>query len=234
MISVPKSVPGRISSKPPILTIGVRFMKIGISLLKLRAKDNKYNMRKSLILPFIGLLFLMAGCIPSVHPLYTEQDLIFDSSLIGEWVNQDGNESWTFTKSAGKEYKLVYMDKDARKGEFVVHLLKVDDRRFLDLYPVSPDLKENDFYKGHLLPVHTFMRVEQIEPTFQMAILKLDWLKKFLQENPGAIRHEKVDDSILLTADPKELQGFLMMHEKTADAWEECDSMSRRVEKTKQ
>ena len=186
-------------------------------------------MRKSLCLSFIGILLVMAGCIPSVHPLYTEPDLLFDSALVGDWVSKDGKETWTFTKTADKEYKGVYIDKDSKKGEFVEHLLKEDDRRFLDLYPVDPELKENDFYKYHLLPVHTFMRVEQIEPKFQLATLKLNWLKAFLQENPGALRHEKVNDSVLLTAEPKEMQGFLIMHEKTADAWDECDPMTRRV-----
>ena len=78
------------------------------------------------------------------------------------------------------------------------------------------------------MPVHSFMRVQQIEPTFQMAMMKPDWIKKFLQKNPTAISHEDVDGTIVLTAQPKELQAFLIKHEKTADAWDDCDPMTRR------
>jgi len=173
----------------------------------------------------------MAGCIPSVHPLYTEQDLIFDPALVGEWADKEGKETWTFTKNGEKDYKLIYVDREGKAGMFVVHLLKVEDRRFLDFYPDDPELKQNDFYKAHLLPVHTFMRIQQGEVTLQMTMLKPDWIKKFLRDNPDAVRHEKMDDTILLTAQPKELQAFLIKQEKTADAWDECSPLTRRAKK---
>ena len=186
-------------------------------------------MRKSLTLTFLALMLFMTGCIQSLHPLYTEPDLIFDPTLIGEWTDKEGKETWAFTKSAEKDYKLEYIDKDGKKGEFDVHLLKVKNRRFLDFFPADPDLKQNDFYQAHILPVHTFVQVQQIEPTLQMAMMESDWIKKFLQKNPDAIKHEKVDDTIVLTAQPKELQAFLIKHEKTPDAWGECTNLSRRV-----
>lgn len=188
-------------------------------------------MKKAKAIMLLGLLFLMAGCIPSVHPLYTDQDLIFDPSLVGDWADKDGKETWTFTKSGENAYKLLYLDAKGKKGEFDVHLLKVGDRRFLDLYPAEPDLQQNDFYKCHLMPVHTFMRVRQQENILRMASMKPDWVKKFLQEHPDAVKYEKVDDWVLLTAQPKELQVFLITHEKTPDAWGESLPMSRRAGK---
>ena len=189
-------------------------------------------MKKAIVL--LGFLCLMAGCIPSVHPLYTDQDLIFDPSLVGEWGDKEGKETWTFTKSGENAYKLLCLDGEGKKGEFAVHLLKVGDRRFLDLYPADPDLQQNTFFKCHLMPVHTFMRVQQQENILQMEFMKPDWIKKFLQEHPDAVKHEKVDDRALLTAQPKELQAFLIKHEKTPDAWSEGSPMSRRVEKPHQ
>ena len=67
-----------------------------------------------------------------------------------------------------------------------------------------------------------------------------DWIKRFLQKNPDAIKHEKVDfniamsDNILLTAQPKELQAFLIKHEKTQDAWGGCSNLMRRMKNLKQ
>ena len=185
-------------------------------------------MQKFLQMASFGLLLVLAGCIPSVHPLYTERDLIFDPALVGKWTDKKGKETWTFTQSAEKEYKLTYVDEKGKKGKFVVHLLKVKDHQFLDFYPADPDLKQNDFYKLHLMSMHTFMRLQQIEPTLQMATLNPDWIKKFLKKNPDAVRHEKVDDGILFTAQPKELQAFLIKRAKTVDAWNECDPLTRR------
>ena len=192
-------------------------------------------MKKAATLIFIGLLFLMTGCnfIPSVHPLYTDQDLIFDPLLVGVWADKDGNLTWTFTKKAENAYTLLYVDEKGKKGEFTVHLLEVGDRRVLDIYAADPDIQQNDFYKCHLLPVHTFMRMQQQGDGLQMASLKQDWIKKYLQEHPDAIKHEKVDDGILLTAQSKDMQAFLLKHDKTADAWDECSLMKRRGDEPK-
>ncbi len=178
----------------------------------------------------LGLLLLMTGCIPSVHPLYTEQDLIFDPLLVGVWDGEDGKETWTFTRSGENAYTLRFVDGKGKAGEFSVHLLKVGDRRFLDLCPADPDLPQNDFYKFHLLPVHSFLRIRQQGDALQMTFLQPNWIRTHLQEHPDALKHEKVGDGILLTAQPGELQAFLLKHDQTPDAWDECSPLTRRVE----
>ncbi|MEI8078576.1 MAG: hypothetical protein WCH61_02970 [bacterium] len=66
-----------------------------------------------------------------------------------------------------------------------------------------------------------------------MAFLKPNWIKPYLQEHPDAIKHETGDEGILLTAQPRELQAFLIKHDKTPEAWGECRPITRRVEKPK-
>ncbi len=186
-------------------------------------------MRKSILLS-LGLMFFMTGCIPSLHPLYTDEDLIFEPSLVGQWADKDGKESWTYTKSGDKEYKLVYVDDKGRKGGFAAHLLKLGDHQFLDLFPADAGSQQNEFYQIHILPAHTFMRIQLKDETLQMAYLDSDWLKKYLQEHPDAVRHDKLEnDTIVLTAPPKELQAFLTKHATSPEAWKECDPISRRT-----
>ena len=38
-----------------------------------------------------GLLLavVLSACVPSLHPFYTETDLVFDPALLGEWVEED-------------------------------------------------------------------------------------------------------------------------------------------------
>jgi hypothetical protein len=186
-------------------------------------------MNRFLNIVFSGFLFLLAGCVPSLHPLYTPEDLLFDPALVGEWLDKDGKEAWTFSRSGDKQYRATYLDDNGKTGEFIVHLLKVEDRSFLDLYPVEPDSKQNSFYLSHLRRVHTFMRIKHDGQTLQFAILEADWLDKLLKEKPEALRHEIADDSLILTARPKELQAFLALHEDNAEAWNEQPAMTRKA-----
>lgn len=173
---------------------------------------------------FCGVLILSTGCIPSLHPLYTEEDLVFEPGLIGQWTEDDSKEIWVFSKVNSDEYKLVHTDKDGIHGTFSAHLLKIKGNMFLDLFPEinGSSKKENSFYKFHFYPVHTFLYVKQIEPTLQMCFPNPEWIEKLIEENPKAIRHEVVeDDVIILTAGTKELQAFWLKHFETKEAF--CD-----------
>lgn len=180
-------------------------------------------------------LFCLTGCVYSIHPLYTEKDIIFDPALIGEWSEKDSNETWTFTKKAETDhtpnmsYNLVYLDEKNRAGKFIVHLVKIKGKLFLDIFPDTSELKENEYYKFHLFPVHTFMQVKQIEPTLQMAALDSGWVEKHLKVNSKAISHEMTDNGIIFTAITKELQTFILKCEKTKDAFGEFSNMTKKT-----
>ena len=187
-------------------------------------------MKNTLKLLTLSFLLMFASCVTSLNPLYTEQDLIFDAALLGVWTDKNSTETWELTKADEKEYKIVYTDEDGKTGEFTAHLLKADGKTFLDLTPVEPTLSQNDFYKGHFLPTHTFALVSQTAPTVQISFLEPKWLKKSLAENPKAIRHEKLDDEILLTDAPKKLQKFLLAHLNTEGAFAKPISLKRKSE----
>ena len=157
-------------------------------------------MSKLISMTLLGVLILFAGCIRSLHPIYTEKDTVFEPSLIGQWADNDSKQIWAFSKESTNEYELIYTDDKGKQGAFSARLLKVKGKLFLDFFPEEPDLKENGFYQFHLLPVHTFAYVKQIEPTLQMAFPDSDWLEDYLADNPEAIRHEKIENEIILTA----------------------------------
>ncbi len=190
-------------------------------------------MRKITLLLATGIMLATAGCVPSLNPLYTKQDLVFEAALVGVWAEDDaGKDTWAFERSGEEGYRLVYAS-DGKKGEFEVHLLKLGKTQFLDLYPddaALSDLNRNDFYKAHLIAAHTFAKVTQIEPNLRMAFLNPDWLKEHLQKNPKAIRHEKInDDRIVLTASTKELQEFVLKH--AGEAFGDASDLKRKKPK---
>src|SRR5258706_3414262 len=117
---------------------------------------------------------LMAGCVPSWNPLYTDKDLVTDPALVGTWAQE--KETWTFTKISDQKYKFVETDKDGHSAEFAAYLLKLKDQRFIDLYLEKLGEEINGWAGASLVPTHLFLRVDHIGPTLGIAVMDPDWL----------------------------------------------------------
>ena len=184
--------------------------------------------RVLLVILLCGIALLLTGCVPSLHPLYTDTDLIFEPQLIGVWAADENGEPWRFKKATDKGYKLL-LTSHGKTGEFYVHLLKLGTFYFLDLYPVEPDMEDkNDFYKNHLVGIHSFMRVS-IEPAaLKLSMLDYYWLNDLLKTDPDLLKHEFMDDTILLTASTKELQAFVLKHAENERAFSKPYEMHRK------
>ena len=74
-------------------------------------------------LVLLALVACLTGCVPvaSLNPLYTDKDVVFDESLLGEWVGADANEKggMKFIKEGNDAYVVVSSDTDAN-GEQIV------------------------------------------------------------------------------------------------------------------
>lgn len=188
------------------------------------------NGKKNLLFVF-GVL--LAGCVPSLHPLYTPNDVVYDPKLVGVWAEPNSSDSgtWEFRPAEPNSYKMTYTDKDKKTGTFGVHLVKLDNTLFLDLFPIDPNLSQNGFYQLHLLPAHTFMKVDQIEPTLKLCFMDVDKFTKRLEKNPALLKHEVLQEGsqekIVLTASTKELQEFMRKHAGDKDVFGEASNMKR-------
>lgn len=187
-------------------------------------------MRITKMLVAVGIVVLVLGCVPSLHPLYTEKDVTFDPTLVGVWSEKDKTDTWTFNKSGDNAYELI-MTQDGAPGKFEVHLVRLGELLFLDIYPEEPDIKPN-FYKIHLLPVHTFyrIRIDKEKDVLRIAGMNPDWLKENLDEKRITIAHERLGEdvgvgNIVITASTKELQEFVVKH--AAEAFGEPAELQR-------
>jgi len=164
---------------------------------------------------FYLLVLLLSGCLPSLHQLYTDETLVFEEGLIGKW-RTDEDDIWQFRKAREKEYELRIYDMEEELGRLEAHLVKIKDMMFLDLYPDSEYIKYlDDFYKLHFLPVHTFMKVDRIDPNLQLRMIDYDEVEDMLEDDPDALKHEIVNDRIVLTATTEQLQEFVIAHVET-------------------
>lgn len=116
---------------------------------------------------------LMIQCTPpSLHPLFTEENLVFEPALVGTWTNEKGDETWTFQKSSETAYELIHVEKGV-SAKFEARLVRMEDFLFLDVYPQDPNI-QNEFYKAHLILGHTFARVWIDEDVLHLSILDHD------------------------------------------------------------
>lgn len=187
-------------------------------------------MRIAKMLVAVGIVMLVLGCVPSLHPLYTEKDVTFDPTLVGVWSEKDKTDTWTFKKSGDNAYELI-MTQDGAPGKFEVHLVRLGELLFLDLYPEAPDI-ENSFYKAHLVPAHTFLgiQIDKEKDVVRIAAIGPDWLEEAIDSKKVTIAHERLgedDESrIILTASTKALQEFVVKY--AAEAFGEPAELHRR------
>jgi hypothetical protein len=181
------------------------------------AKDTL--MRKVVFLPVLGLALLIAGCVPpiSLHPLFTDEDLIFEPALLGTWLLEQEGDWCSFEQADEKEYRLTCVVEGDR-AEFEARLLRLGSHTFLDTYPNSTSY-ENELFFAHLTPGHIFSRVSLEGESLKLTHMDVEWLGTMLEAGTVKIRHERFPDGIFLTAPTAELQAFFLEHADNADAF---------------
>jgi hypothetical protein len=182
-------------------------------------------MRTAKIFIIFGIMLLIVGCVPSLHPLFTEKDLVFEPSLVGTWVGEGDKTTWTFQKAEDDAYELVYAEGKV-PAKFDAHLLRLGKSLFLDIYPADTEIHEkidNDFYQFHLIPAHTFSKVWIEGDVLHLGMLDHDWLKKMIDNKKVNISHERLSDEpspmIVLTASTKALQKFVLKYAEDTEAF---------------
>ena len=180
-----------------------------------------------------AVALLLSACIPSVHPFYTDKDVIFDARLLGEWQSKeqaDQPEIWRFEKADDKRYALTVREKEGKHGKFAACLFTLKNQHFLDITPTECELASDqaDLVAASIFPGHLVLRVPQIEPELKLAFCDFDWLKKLLKANPKALAHLEEEKRIVLTASTRELQRFILKHLGEGELFQKPNELVRK------
>lgn len=189
-------------------------------------------MKTRTLVTITGIATLLAACIPSVQPFYTDKDLVFESRLLGEWTKgkDDEAEVWKFEQAGDRAYTLTLTDKEGKKGEFAAHLFKLKNEHFLDIIPTDCEYANDqaEMVAASMFPGHLLLRVPQLTPELKLAFCDFDWLAKHLADNPKALAHHREDKRIVLTASTKELQKFVLAHLREEEFFGTPDTFLRK------
>ncbi len=168
---------------------------------------------------WFGALVLLMGCVPSLHPFYTDKDLLFQPALVGNWMDTENpNNTWDFVKSNDTSYIITYTE-DSTPGKFDGHFFKLGNQLYLDIYPqeIPKEIADqmNGYYKMHLIPTHTLLKITLSGDTMLMAAMDPDVFKKMSEAKTLTVKHEQdKDNNVILTASPLELQNFVKKNTK--------------------
>lgn len=192
----------------------------------------------------------MGGCgIYSLHPLYDTSTLVFNATLLGTWVNNDGN-TWNFEKAIKLDddelqklglnentYLLTHTDmENGKQAQLHVHIVRLEDALFLDIYPADNYDEQigNGLLASNLLPVHTFAKIEINKDELIFHAFDPEWVDNLFEHKKIRIAHENVayfgHTLRVLTASTTELQKFVAKYRNEKEAFaKEPDILKRKI-----
>jgi hypothetical protein len=164
----------------------------------------------------------------SLHPLATQDDIIFDETLLGRWqgpedlvvVFEEGSDSDT--------YAVKYFEDSIQVGSFQATLTDLDGTVILDISTPGPDPNILEMNKLLYLPTHAYMKIEHREPTLSMQLAFFDLM---LADDPNALKHETVisadDTYLVITASTKQLRRFIRTYAEDEKLFTEALELHR-------
>jgi hypothetical protein len=184
------------------------------------------------VLALLPLLLLFVGCVQSLQPYYKPDQLFYDPNLVGKWTDADQQNNIVVTGDpANKAYNVVLTDEKGKTGRFVVHLAKIQDQMIADIYPADlqeGDLKANDEYALHLVPVHSFMVVEYSPPDLRVRQMDSDWFGKYIKAHPDEVPFSDLgSDRPVLVGTTDQVQAFVLKHIKDKGALGDAQDVIR-------
>ena len=146
-------------------------------------------MRRFALVVAIAALVANSAClVVSISPLSTEKDAVFEPALVGVW-NASPTEQYVISKLGENAYRIEANDGKTRTT-FVGRLVRLDGVLFLDMaastawaelgVPEDAVSTLNDWF----LPLHFFVRVNQVAPSFSVSVVDETWFKAYLKEHP--------------------------------------------------
>jgi hypothetical protein len=154
----------------------------------------------SMFLALAGALIL-TGCdspaLLSLDPVVTDQEAVFDPTLLGTWGSNQDKDLCIFRRDGDSGYAITYVSgSDAR--QFTARLFRVGEASMLDLTPESSD----DFQVAG----HALVRIWTEGGTLRWTYLDTEWLRK----QASQLLPNKADDKrMVLTAPGTAVRAFV-------------------------
>jgi hypothetical protein len=167
--------------------------------------------------PFLLLLALLGtGCVRSIQPVLKDDQAMLQPALVGKWQIVDEKGSIEVSPAdENKSYKVLYTDKEGKPGKFVVRFGKLDQTLVAEVSPDEPEPDSSGAYKLHLLPLHSWLVIDKLDPRPVVATVSAKWMVRYLKEHPDELKAAQIgDEDVVLNCSTEDLQKFIVKHLK--------------------
>ncbi len=159
------------------------------------------------------------------EPYYEKENIMIDLSDFNLSIKQHdhpANEDVIKDKEEQEEnhprsYKMTVKSGD-QTIIYLTHLFEVEGSLYMDLFPWLEEgvhqVEGDKIVVDNLFPVHTIMKVELEGNKLNLIQFDLSKLHDLFKSNLIRLRHEMVNDEVLVTAKPREIQKFLKNYSK--------------------
>ena len=147
---------------------------------------------------------MLAGCGPivSVQPLYTDDDVVYETGLTGAWEVLDDDGVWFIQGDGKSPYRVVTVSADARDVDrYEMRLVRLGDALFADLQQTG---KPDD---GLSVRGHVMARLRLEGDRLSVRLVGSEWLDKQIGEWKFPARKER--DDIVLTGSTEQVRALM-------------------------
>jgi hypothetical protein len=156
------------------------------------------------------------------------EDVSFNG-IQGQDIDITLTDTGTDSSEEGSQgYLVIYEDLNDEQPDssyFLGKFVQLDEDYYLDLYPF--DVFDVDFRSSHLLPVHTFSKIDLEEDSISINLFRDSWIEDQIRDNRVRIKHEKLEEGILITASTEELQQFIKKYGNVTEAYRDPITLNR-------
>lgn len=185
----------------------------------------KTDMKKIILTSaFFSLLIFLSSCLTTIHPIFTEKDIVFKEELIGNWsLKEDKLRITPLAKEKGIELpgkiatikdKGYLLDIDGDRS--IGFLARIGNHLYFDFYPLLSEVQQDfdEFFMAHLIRRHSVYRVNlKNKDSFELTMLDAEFLENLIKQNKFRIKHETDSEgSIIITASTEELQQYIIKY----------------------
>ena len=158
----------------------------------------------------VSLALPSAACLTSLHPWFTQEDLVSEPGLVGAWVDaSDADTTWVFTRRDDTTYTLVDTRNEGEPDPFskaapkpnkivatrlTARLMRLGEARYLDIC-AGDEWTDNSMLQDVLVNSHWLARLRLEGDALRVAFLDEGRLEAMLGDKRIVLPHEVVDVS---------------------------------------
>ena len=189
---------------------------------------------------------ILSGCLTTLHPIFTEKDLVADPRLAGSWKKTKDGSIATYRQANSQDLDefspalkrnadkiLMLEEKDTQgniKSASYAFMVKLGKYYYMDYYPtgIEKNKSVDDFFAVHYVPMHSIYRIKFAgSRDFDIQQLDAGYLEKLIRNKQVRIKHEVTDDGkYVITAPTEELQQYLIKYSDVPEAYSNDNSAS--------